>query len=363
MKRAFLFIIGLTLVLMLSACGPKEYPVALITDSGTVEDGTYNQSAWEGISEYCGENDIDAKYYIPSEKNKNAFLEQIELAISGGAEIVFVSSSRFETTIYNAQFAYPEVSFVLIDGEPNSGGESPSYETAENTLNLLFEEQDAGFLAGYSLVIEGYRNLGFIGASPIDDVIEYGVGFIAGSYYAATELDVELVFGDDQYYQFKGGEFRTPLSERAASMYSNGVDVIFTAGLTDEEIIKTAEEFNALVVTSDFDQTTISGVVANSAYKDVHSLVMDVLESWNNENFIGGRTIVAGIHMDAVNLNLDFNRYVMYDEDDNQEIIDKIKSGTLEIPKTYDDLATFFADMGEEVTGYPSAEAVKVIAE
>ncbi len=360
MKRAFLFIIGFVVVLMLSACGTTTYTVALITDSGTVEDGTFNQSTWEGISEYCDEYDISSKYYIPSEKNNDAFLEQVDVAVSNGAKIIFATSSKLETTIYNAQFAYPEVSFVLIDGEPNSGGESPSYETAENTLNVLFEEQDAGFLAGYSLVIEGYRNLGFVGASPIDDVLEYGVGFIAGSYYAATELDVDLIFGDEQYYQFKGGEFRMPLSEKAAVMYQNGVDVIFTAGVTDEEIIKTAEMFNKLVVTSDYNQTTVSGVVANSAYKDVHSVVLSILDSWHDENFVGGRTIIAGIHMDAVTMNFVFNRYVFYDIEDNDKIISKIKSGTLTIPKTYDELASFFADMGEVVTGYPSAEAVKV---
>ena len=61
MKKLLSLLVAVALVLTLAACGAKTYTVAMITDSGTIDDESFNQGTWEGITEYCEENDITKK--------------------------------------------------------------------------------------------------------------------------------------------------------------------------------------------------------------------------------------------------------------------------------------------------------------
>lgn len=87
--------------------------------------------------------------------------ETIELAIEGGAKVIVCPGYLFEEPIYNMQTAHPDVKFILIDGEPHDADNN--YETADNTMAVLYQEDQAGFLAGYAAVKDGYTKLGFMG--------------------------------------------------------------------------------------------------------------------------------------------------------------------------------------------------------
>ena len=175
-----------------------SYRIAMITDSGSIDDEAYNQAAWEGIVEFAEENNITYKYYRSLEMSDDAYLDTIELAISEGAEIVVLPGWLFETSVYIAQFEYPDVKFILIDGIPHSS-DWTTWETADNTMPILFNVEEAGFLAGYATVMDGYRNLGFIGGMAVPIVVEFGIGYIAGAHYAAKELGVTIEFEDEKF--------------------------------------------------------------------------------------------------------------------------------------------------------------------
>jgi len=40
----------------------EGYEIAMITDIGTIDDKSFNQSAWEGLKAYAEENGITHKY-------------------------------------------------------------------------------------------------------------------------------------------------------------------------------------------------------------------------------------------------------------------------------------------------------------
>ena len=44
------------------------------------------------------------------------------------------------------------------------------YTIAENTVAILFSEQEAGYLAGYAVVMEGFKNIGFMGGIKLPSV-------------------------------------------------------------------------------------------------------------------------------------------------------------------------------------------------
>ena len=73
------------------------------------------------------------------------------------------------------------MNFIVLDTEPEGGN------TAD-TVSILYQEEQAGFLAGYAVVKDGYTKLGYIGGMDVPAVIRFGYGFIQGAEYAAQEM-------------------------------------------------------------------------------------------------------------------------------------------------------------------------------
>ncbi|XMB87365.1 BMP family ABC transporter substrate-binding protein [Mycoplasmatota bacterium WC44] len=359
MKRLLSLLVAILVVFTLSACGTDTYDVAMITDSGTIDDESFNQGTWEGIVEYCEANDISHKYYKPLEVSDDAYLGAIDLAVEGGAKVVVTPGFLFETAIYEAQNLYPEVKFILIDGVPHNPDYS-DFATADNTLSILFSEHESGFLAGYAAVKDGYTKLGFTGGMAVPAVVKFGVGFIAGSYYAAQEEGVILDFSNDTYLYL--GDFAPSDNHKntAASWYVKGTEVIFAAaGGAGSSIMSAAEENNGKSIGVDIDQSKQSETVITSALKQLGNAVMQGLEDWQNDKFVGGKAIFKGASNDGVALPLETSKFNTFSQADYDAIYKKVAEGTVVVPASHEELVAFFAEEGITSANYPTAEIVQ----
>jgi len=203
MKKLLLLVAAMLLAVSLSACsGASTFEIAMITDSGGIDDESFNQGTWEGIVEFCDENDLTYKYYKPLEISDAAYLDTIQLAVEGGAKVVVTPGFLFSAAVYDAQTEYPDVKFVILDAEPHTADWS-TFNTTSNTLPILFNEHESGFLAGYAAVKEGFTNLGFTGGMAVPAVVKFGVGYIAGAYYAAEEDGVTILGDAKDYNQIR----------------------------------------------------------------------------------------------------------------------------------------------------------------
>jgi len=358
MKKLLSLLIAMAVVFTLAACGAEEYKIAMITDSGTIDDESFNQGTWEGIVEYATENDITHKYYKPLEVSDDAYLEAIGLAVEGGAEVVVTPGFLFESAIYAAQFEYPEVKFILIDGVPHTP-DYATFETAENTLAILFNEHESGFLAGYAAVQDGYTKLGFTGGMAVPAVVKFGVGYIAGAYYAAEEMNVDIDFSNDTYYYF--GDFGPNDTHKnlAASWYVSGTEVIFSAaGGAGSSVMSAAEENDGFVIGVDIDQAKQSETVITSALKQLGNAVMQGLADWEAGNFEGGQAIFKGVSNDGVALPLDTSNFNTFSSADYDAIYAKLANGTVVVPASHEELVNFFAAEGI-IADYPTADVVQ----
>jgi basic membrane protein A len=343
----------------MSACAGGNYEIAMVTDSGGIDDKSFNQSTWEGIIEYAEANEKTFKYYKPREVSDKAYLRAIKLAVRGGAKIVITPGYLFETAIYEAQTLYPEVKFVLLDGEPHSPDDpateayDPTYETKANTLNVLFDEHEVGFLVGYVGVKSGkFTNLGFFGGMSVPAVQRFGIGYIAGAYYAADEMDITITFSAD-YYEYLGSFAPTPEAQtKAAAWYSAGVQVIFAAaGGAGSSAMSAAEEAtDKWVVGVDADQSGDSTSVITSALKGVGEAAIEALEDFYGNTWVGGRTISLGAVDGAVALPSDFSRFGTYEtaaQTAYAYILPLVVDGTIVVP-TNDkaSLGAFLTELG-----------------
>ncbi len=287
MHLGLLSLAAMTIV-TLSSCNPvEEFKIALITDIGEIDDKSFNQGTWEGIHEYAVENEISHTYYKPEEQSTTAYVAAIDLAVAGGAEIIVTPGFLFEEPIFIVQDTYPEVNFVLIDGTPHDAGYT-EFRTEENVQPILFAEDQAGFLAGYGAVKEGFRSLGFMGGMPFPAVVRFGMGFVVGANAAATELDVDITMK----YHYTGGFSATPeVQTKAATWYQQGVEAIFACGGSlGQSVMAAAEIEGGKVIGVDVDQAADSDTVMTSAMKRLGVAVQLALADHFDDAWDGGTT-------------------------------------------------------------------------
>ena len=355
MKKLLVLVAAMVLVLGLSACTKVEtYRIAMITDSGGIDDESFNQGTYEGIIEFAEANDISYKYYKPLEVSDDAYLAAIDLAIEGGAEIVVTPGFLFESSIYAAQDLYPDVKFILIDGTPHDPTWS-TWRTEDNVMPILFNEHEAGFLAGYAAVLDGYTELGFTGGMAVPAVVKFGVGFIAGAYFAADQENVDITFGDATYTYFGGFMADDTYKNIALSWYQGTTEIIFSAaGGAGASVMAAAADSSAMMIGVDIDQATHSDTVLTSAMKQLGNAVQQGLQTYLDDTFVGGATTYKSAVNDGVALPMDTSRFVTFSQADYDEIFAKLVDGTVVVPADYDALVTFLGD----ATDYPTASVV-----
>ena len=322
--------------------------IAMITDSGTIDDESFNQGTGHTF-----------QYYKPTEVSDTAYLAAIQLAVNDGADVVVTPGFLFESSVYAAQDLFPDIYFILIDGTPHTADWS-TFNTASNTLSILFNEHESGFLAGYAAVKDGYTHLGYIGGMAVPAVVKFGVGYVAGAYYAAEELGIDITFGDDDFHYL--GSFAPSDTNKAFAKgwFTTGTEIIFSAaGGAGGSVMAAAEEVEgAVTIGVDVDQYYLSDTVITSALKGLGTAVMGALSDIEAGTFVGGRTINLGAAENGVGLPMENSVFSTFTNADYLDIFSDLVDGTVVVPSSYDELAVFLTANGAP-TGYPTKAVVE----
>ena len=313
------------------------YELALVTDLGTIDDKSFNQGAWEGMKKYAEENGISYKYYQPQEGTTDAYVETIGLAVEGGAKLVVCPGFLFEEPVFIVQDQYPDVHFILLDGEPHNGDYS-EFKTNGTVMPILCQEDQAGYLAGYAAVKDGMTKLGFMGGMAVPAVIRYGYGFVQGADAAAKELGVNVAV----MYNYTGAFAATPEAQAmAASWYQNGTEVVFgCGGAVGNSVMAAAEEAGAKVIGVDVDQSGESDTVITSAMKMLSNSVYDGVKAFYDGSFPGGQTSVFTAENDGVGLPMETSKFESFTQADYDALFADMKAGKITINNNTEDSTT-----------------------
>lgn len=341
MKKLLVIVVLIIMTFNLLSCGKREtgskeaenkeakYDIVMLMDTvgGSVNDGSFIEGTWAGINKYCKETGSRAMYFTPVEESKDAYLSNIEQAIGVGAKIVICSGFLFEEAIYDAQTLYPDVKFIIIDGRPHDA--EYAYKTGNNTYSILFAEQEAGFLAGYAAVYEGFRNLAFFGGMAVTSVARFGYGYLQGADYAAKELGLSQ--GDVNVIYWYSGDF-APSPEKLTTVsgwYKTGTEVIFSCGGSIcANAFSAAQTLNKKVIGVDINQADESETCITSAEKKLENATYDALINYKNGEFPGGVDAVLGSKDDCVGLPTDEKswRFENFTIDEYNKIYEVLKT-------------------------------------
>ena len=340
MKKFLTLMLVLALALPFGVFAAETYEIAMVTDIGTIDDKSFNQGTWEGIVEFAEKNGKTYNYYQPTAQSTEVYLDMIEQAVNAGAKVVVTPGFLFEQPIFQAQDMYPDVSFILIDGNPNDGDWSkatgPEYRTEKNAVGIVYAEEQAGFLAGYAAVKDGYTKLGFMGGMAVPAVIRFGYGFVQGAEYAANELGIKDL---QMNYHYTGGFEATPEAQSlAASWYADGIEVIFACGgAVGNSVMAAAEAADAKVIGVDVDQSAQSKkTVITSATKGLAPSVIQTLTEYYDGNFPGGEALVMDAASDGVALPMATSQFKTFNQADYDAIFAKLVAHEITLLKDTD---------------------------
>ena len=255
--------------------------IALVTDVGTIDDESFNQACWQGVEAWATENEVDYVYYQPSEDSTDARVASIAQAVEEGADTIVMPGYLFGATLTVVMELYPDVNFIAVDVAAGdlTVDYTTYYDPTANVACLTFSEEQAGYLAGYAAVKDGYTKLGFLGGMAVPAVIRYGYGFVQGADAAAAEMGVNIEIN----YTYGGQFYGTP--ETTAKMegwYEAGTEVVFACGGgIYTSALEAANKYDKKVIGVDVDQSYIDDSIITSAMKQLQNVTETVLEALN----------------------------------------------------------------------------------
>ena len=315
----------------------SDKKIAMITDSGDITDESFNQITWETCVAYGEANGIETQYYKPAEDTDEERINSVDLAVAEGATVVVMPGYLFGPAIAEEQNLYPDVTFIAVDVTEgdivNLAGENVAL--GDNVYICSFQEEQAGYLAGYAAVKDGYTSLGFLGGIAVPAVIRYGFGYIQGINAAAEEMGVDV---DVKYYY--GGQFYgdDAITARMEGWYADGTQVVFACGGgIYTSAVDAAAQYDGKVIGVDVDQfPKIGDACITSAMKGLGSAVEAALDAYTSGNWasIGGKSEQLGLTQgDYLGLPTDDASwgFKTFTKDEYETVLNGIKDGSITV--------------------------------
>ena len=323
------------------AAEPIITKIALVTDVGTIDDESFNQATWQGVEAYCKANNIDYTYYQPTEDSTDARCISIDQAVKEGANVIVMPGYLFGGSITRVQDQYPNVYFVAIDVAAGDLTEDyvTFYDPSANVVCATFAEEQAGYLAGYAVVMDGYTKLGFLGGMAVPAVIRYGYGWLQGARDAAKELGVEV----ECKYTY-AGQFSpdASITAKMEGWYEGGTEIVFACGGgIYASAVEAANIHGAKVVGVDVDQSYIDECIVTSAMKGLQNVTETILGALNNGEWAdySGKfinySLSAGEYVGIPTAESSW-RFNSFTAEQYQEIHDKVMNGEIVVDNTSD---------------------------
>ena len=199
--------------------------IAFVTDVGNIDDHSFNQYSYEGVTKFCEENNLECNYYKPAGDTDQDRIDAINQAVTDGYGVIVMAGYLFGPACYTVASEHPEVLFLALDV---TEGDLNADTVPSNIALICYQEEQAGYLAGYAAVQEGYKELGFLGGIDVPAVIRYGYGFIQGADKAAQELGVTDV--NIKYWYSGSFEANDDIATKMDNWYVGGTEVVFACG-------------------------------------------------------------------------------------------------------------------------------------
>ncbi|MGB8215160.1 MAG: BMP family ABC transporter substrate-binding protein [Anaerolineales bacterium] len=316
-KLSVVFTILAATALLLAACGPAATTAApapstgtkisagIVTDTGGIDDKSFNALAWKGVQEGITQLGISGKYlesHQQSDYDKN-----IQQFINEKADLIVTVGFLMGVNTATAAKANPNSKFLIIDytypdcsGTQVEGKDCGSKTDISNVRGTFFETDQAAFLAGYLAAgMTKTGTIGTFGGVNIPPVTIYMKGFQAGAmYYNQKHSTSVKVLGWDDVSQkglFTGNFTSTDDGNSfAQQLVQEGADIVMPVaggvGVGSAAYCRTSGKCLFIGVDQDWfvSDNADASVELVSVLKNVDTAVFDGIQDVQNGKFTGG---------------------------------------------------------------------------
>ena len=317
----------------------SSYRIAMVTDSAGINDHSFNQGAWEGLTKLNEDTGATVKYM--GTKNESDYIMNIESLINEDYTFIWGIGYESADSVLAEAKKHPETKFAIID----QAIEDP----VANVTGVTFRAEEPSFMAGYiACAVTQSGQVGFIGGVPGDTIDAFQYGFQSGVAYANKELGKDVTV-DAKY---TGSFTETGKAyEIAKNMYSEGTVVIYhAAGAAGMGVIEAAKDGGdgCFVIGVDRDQAYLApDNILTSVIKNISLAIENVSVQYMLNDNINGINLDFGLSEHAVGISTIHDNYPENVYERVLEIGKDIASGIIIVPKDEAGYNEFISTLGE----------------
>ena len=308
------------------------FKIGMVTDVGGVNDGSFNQSAWEGLQRAAENFGCEVKYI--ESKGDADFVPNIESFLDEDYDLIICTGYVMADAVRDAAELYPDQKFAIIDDASNAD--------LDNVTCMMFEQEQASYLVGLAAGYTTESNVvGFVVGQANETMNSFGYGYLAGVLDANPDATV---------LQYNANSFGDASAGKTAvnTMVTKGADVVFhAAGGTGLGVIDGCKENGIWAIGVDSDQSPLAPeTILTSALKRVDNACYDATKKAILGTLEGGVAtydLAAGgvdIAPTTDNLSKDVLEKI---EDAKKDII----AGDLVVPKNQEEFEEKYGDVYE----------------
>ncbi|MFC4738342.1 BMP family protein [Bacillus daqingensis] len=322
--------------------GGEGFSSKMVTDVGGVDDRSFNESAWAGLTEF-GEDFPEADVDYIQSGDAADYLPNLQQLAREGTDLSFAIGFLMADDVRTVAEQNPDQNFAIVDEVVTDDDGNP----LDNLASITFAEHEGSFLVGVIAAMHTETDeVGFIGGVESPLIKKFENGFKAGVSYVDSDIEIAVQYAQDFNDASTGQNI-------ADTMYSNGADIIYHAaggtgnGLFTEAIDRNQSGETVWAIGVDQDQALTEGgwdegnVILSSMVKRVDQAVYTVSEDTMNGNFPGGETLEFGLEDDGVGIAETQDNV----SDDAIEAVEEyeqmITDGEIEVPQTDEEYEEF----------------------
>lgn len=283
----------------------SKIKIGMVTDTGGINDKSFNQGAWEGLKKFAKDNNMPTGQgkqvsYLESQQDTD-YQTNLNQMVHHGYNLVFGIGYKMADAVGTIAKQNPKAKLAIIDSVVTK----KNGDLMPNVASITFKEQEGSFLVGVAAAKMTHSNkIGFIGGVKSDVISRFENGFKAGVKTVNPKAKIFVQYAGSFADAAKGGEI-------AKTMYGKGADIIFAAagatgnGAFTEAKNETKNGHKVWVIGVDRDQYNLGlpeNVTLTSMVKHVDTAVYKVSKQTMNGNFPGGKHVVLGLKQNGVGI-------------------------------------------------------------
>jgi basic membrane protein A len=258
----------------------------LVTDIGGLNDRSFNHLADVGLMR--AQSQLGIQVRVLTSKSGADYLPNLTSLAQQGYNLVIPVGFLMADATDAVAKQFPNVKFAMVDADATAEKGKP-----QNIEGLLFEEQQAGYLAGYLAGLyakaHGYKMISSVGGQKIPPVDHYIAGYQAGAKAADPGITTLNGYSQDFTDEAK-------CKQVALNQIAQGSKVVFqVAGGCGLGALSAAQQKGVQGIGVDADQSYLGSFILTSAEKKVDVAVFNAIKAAMNGQFAAGSNVTNNI--------------------------------------------------------------------